>query len=294
MNIRTPFLLGAAALLAAPCALAQRVALSDALYNGWAGDPVWDDGNAEVAEYRGEQVVYGEPRPHTYHLVTVKEDFNTEYYAKADWPYGQKPVLTVLKQNQVATIETPNYPYHYMTSVFFDRNDVGGAVKMTVSSQEWCGQTSKEFQLWHEVPIMRWSSYWDGEGTGERGLTEHTASALFEEELPLVVRALNFEEGLTVQFLLEPNQTTNKAPAPRPTGASLTVSRPPHAFETAIGPFTTSQAWIVTVETQDNRALRYVVEADPPNRLLQWSHSDGRTYELQDIRRWQYWRVGAK
>jgi len=128
MNLRAVLFPAVLALLAAAGANAQRVALSDAIYNGWATDPVWDDGNAEVAEYRGERIVYGEVRPHTYRLITVKEDFNTEYYAKADWPYGQKPILTVIKQNQTATIETPNYPYHYMTSVFFDRSAIGDSV----------------------------------------------------------------------------------------------------------------------------------------------------------------------
>ncbi len=274
--------------------LAQRSTLSEAIYNGWATDGLWDDGNAEIAEYKGERIIYGEPRSHTCRLITVKEDFNTEYYVKADWPYGQKPILTTLKQNQVATIETPNYPYHFMTSVFFDRNDVGDTVKMSVSSQEWCGLTFKEYQLWHEVPIMSYSSYWDGEGTGERGLPDHTETTLFEEELPLIVRALNFEDGLTVQFGLQPNQTTTRAPAPRPAIALLVVKRPPHAVETAIGPYTRSQAWVVTIETDDNRALEFLVEADYPNRLLQWSHSDGRNYQLQDIRRWPYWRIGAK
>lgn len=254
------------------------VRLASVINPEWAQGEFWSDGKAEVARYHGERIVYGEPRPHELHLITVTEDFNREYWAKADWPYGQKPLLPVVKQNQNATIETPNYPYHYMTSVFFERARIGNAVKMTVSSQEWCGSTFKEFQL-HAQPVMfRYSSYWDGQGTGEATLPAHDANTHFEEELPLLVRTLRFRDGLAAALLLQPNQTTNKAPVPEASPAILNVAE-------------RLATWRVTIEAQDGRKLVFDVKKEYPNHLVAFEHSDGRHYELAAIERRAYWEL---
>lgn len=265
-------------LLAATLAPAQPTPeLPSLLINTFGEDALWDDGRAEVAHYRASRIIYGKARPHTVVLLTVAEDFTTEYYVKADWPHGQKPILPVIKQNFIAQIETDNYPYHFMTSTFFPRAKVGNAVKLSVTSTEWCGITHKEFQLWRDKPTMLYSSYWDGEGTGTRELPGDL-SDFFEEELFFSLRALPFAEGLTATFWLYPTQTTIRAPEPKPVLAQLSV---------ADG----NDGWQVVVQANDNRELRYRFAKTPPHLLQEFRHSDGRTMELERVERDAYWII---
>lgn len=249
--------------------------LSAVLDRGFGNNNLWDDGQAEVATYDASTVVYGKPRAHTLRLITVYEDFNREYYAKADWPYGQKPILPVIKQIQTTTIPTANYDYHFLTAVFVDRDDFGRTVKLTTTSQDWCGTTSKTFELWGEKPRMIYTSYWDGEGNGTRELGSNIDD-YFEEDLLLNLRALPFRDGLNAAFWLYPKQATNKAPEPRPVPAYLIVSRQ-------------DQAWDVLVEARDARTIRYEFEPAYPHVLKHYEHSDGTTLTLKKLERYAYW-----
>jgi len=250
-------------------------ALNTLLRDDFAEDPLWNDGQAEVAAYDASRVLYGRPRPHVLRLITVAEDFNREYYVKADWPYGQKPILPVIKQNQVATIQTPNYPYHYMASVFADRSQFSRTVKLAVSSQEWCGTTYKQFELWNNQPLQVFHSYWDGEGSGRREIAAGP-NDFFEEELFLLLRALPFEDGLEARLNLYDNQTTIKAPEPNASPAELAVTEE-------------AEGWGAELTTSDGRRLWYLFDAEYPHVLRSFDHSDGRSLRLQSAERRAYW-----
>ncbi len=270
----------------------QAFRLVDIVDQSWAQDELWNDGKAEVATYSGERVIYGEARAHEMTLITVYEEFNKEFWTKADWPFGQKPLLPVIKQNQLATIPTPNYPYHYMTSVFFDRGQLDNAVKIATNSQDWCGVTYREFQLYRNPPVMEFNSYWDGQGSGSAMLKDVDENVFFEEELPLLVRALKFKDGLEADFFLEPIQVTNKTPIPKPSQARLTVKRPSEPIKVPIGEFPVRRSWIVSVDVQDGRFIEFSVVEDTPNALVKMDFNDGRHYELITIERRQYWNMG--
>jgi hypothetical protein len=244
--------------------------LDSLLRRDFAANALWDDGQAEVATYDASRIVYGKARPHTARLITVYEDLTKEFYTKADWPYGQKPILPVLKQIYLATIPTANYDYQYMTSTFVDRGEFGRTVKLTVSSQDWCGLTTKAFELWGNKPRMVYTSYWDGEGTGVRELGSNLDDH-FEEDLFLNLRALPFKDGLRAAFWLYPPQTTPRAQDPRAVPAALTV---------APG----NEMWIVVVEARDGRELRYEFATEYPHVLRKFDHSDGRTMTLKSPR----------
>jgi hypothetical protein len=108
----------------------------------WAGNKYWDDGLAEVATYAAERTVYGKKRSFDYTLITVKEDFNEQFNVKTD-NYDRKDLFPVMKVNAFCRIPTDNYPYHYLSSAFFKREDATQIYKITISSQEWCGNTFK-------------------------------------------------------------------------------------------------------------------------------------------------------
>jgi len=268
------------------------VSLDSAIDELWATDQLWDDGKAEVATYEGHKTIYGKDRVHTHRLITVKEDFNMDYYVKADWPYRQKPIMPIIKQNQVATIETPNYPYHMMASVFFERNDLENCVKLSVATQEWCGITNKEFALYDE-PTITYMSYWDGQGTGSESLNDYGKNVVFEEELPLLVRALKHENKLEAEFKLYPNQTyTQVNPGVAPTPALLKVESYNQTLEVPSQVYDENQLWKVTVSTEAApKDMEFFVNKEEPHTLVSYDFGDGRKYLLQEIERWAYWEI---
>jgi hypothetical protein len=127
----------------------------------WGVDPLWDDGLAEVAIYDARRARYGKKRRFTAHLITVKEDFNTAYQAKADAPFDGKTILPILKLNRVETMPTDDYDYHLMTSVFVLRERVDHPHKLTLAMHEWCGNTFIEYMGWAAEPRLHFHSYFD-------------------------------------------------------------------------------------------------------------------------------------
>ena len=87
----------------------------------WAMKKYWEDGLAEVATYDAERVVYKKKRSFEYTLITVKEEFNQEFNVKTD-DYERADLFPVMKVNQFCAIPADNYPYHYLTSLFFRRD----------------------------------------------------------------------------------------------------------------------------------------------------------------------------
>ena len=107
-------------------------------------DVRWEQGTAEVAKYQAKRIIYQKPRDFEYTLILVKETFNKEFNVKTD-DYQRDDLYDVMKVNKFARIPTDNYPYHYMTSVFFRRDQPATVHKLVNTSQEWCGTTAKYF-----------------------------------------------------------------------------------------------------------------------------------------------------
>ncbi len=108
----------------------------------------WHDGKAELTSYNLKQSRYGEI--HEGHVVNifVSEDFSKVKQVKSDDPEkAGSDRLPVLKLNQSFKFITGIYSYSMMLSAFspVDINQYPHPVKVTASSQEWCG--SSFFQL---------------------------------------------------------------------------------------------------------------------------------------------------
>ncbi len=255
----------------------------DAAPSKWGEDPIWDDGQAEVAKYDAERVIYGKVRKYQSVLITVKEDFNGKFYAKADPPYEQKELLPILKLNIVSEIETENYPYRFLTSVFVDRKDVFHLVKMTVGSQEWCGNTFKEFKGWTERPRLVFHSYWGGQGDGSYDL-DMKAGDLVEDQLPISLRGLPFYPGYSLNTRILESQIHNKASEPRIRDAAIRVTEGQKIASKA-GKI---DCWKVEVEMGDMTQY-YWFEREYPNILVKFDAPDGRKLLLKDRVRRKYW-----
>ncbi|QMU28822.1 hypothetical protein [Adhaeribacter radiodurans] len=245
----------------------------------WAQQKFWDDGLAEVATYQAQRIVYNRARQFDYTLITVKEDFNKAFNVKTD-DYKRSDLFPVIKVNEFARIPTENYPYHYLTSLFFKRENPVTVHKLTSSSQEWCGNTFKAITQKGNSFTYQFNSYWDNQGTGELSLKE---LALFEDQLPYTLRSLKFKENLTFKAPVYELQQTSKALPPTLFQATFSISQ--GSTEEFPG-----GAWLVTVQFAPDKQSQYWFSKKYPNALLRQRSYDGRTLELKNIQRFAYWQ----
>lgn len=99
----------------------------------------WYNGKAEITSYELLQSRYGETRKGTAVNIFVTEDFLPEKQVKAD--YKNENNIPVLKLNATKNFVTGIYPYSLMTSTFTPTSLSQNAIKISYSSQEWCGNT---------------------------------------------------------------------------------------------------------------------------------------------------------
>ncbi len=97
----------------------------------------WYGGKAEVTSYDLEQARYGEIRKGHAVNIFVTEPFSKKYYSKAN--KDSKGNITVLKLNAIKKFNTGIYPYSIMTSTFVPVSNPFSSVKISSSTQEWCG-----------------------------------------------------------------------------------------------------------------------------------------------------------
>ena len=244
----------------------------------WAMNKLWDDGLAEVAVYDAERTVYGKQRYFEFTLITVKEEFNQEFNVKTD-DYSRPDLFTVMKVNQFCRIPTENYPYHYLTSVFIQREQPWALHKLTTSSQEWCGNTFKAITAKNDHFNQFYTSYFDGQGEGNRKLPK---DILAEDQLPYTLRSLQFKDSLTFKVNVLETQQTNKAGEPVIYQDALVNSGKIMLNK--------ESSWLVEVKLAADKTNRYWFAKAYPNQLLQQETWDGRNLKLKNISRYAYWQ----
>ncbi|QDA62284.1 hypothetical protein [Hymenobacter jejuensis] len=264
---------------------AKAVATSDRLrhldeyFNSlWAMNKLWEDGLAEVAIYDAERVIYNKQRRFEYVLITVKEEFNQQFNVKTD-DYKRKDVFPVMKVNQFCRIPTEQYPYHFLTSLFFRRDQPVPLYKLTTSSQEWCGNTFKAISDDGMEYIQTYNSYWDGQGAGERHLRH---DVLFEDALPYTLRSLKFDTKPSFRVEICDLQQTSQAKPPVYYAAQVQVAEAPSADAP-------EPAWRVQLQLDKQKQNVYWFAKKYPNTLLRQTTWDGRNLQLKSLRRYAYW-----
>lgn len=252
----------------------------------WAMNDSWDQGVAEVAKYDAQRVVYGKPRDFEYVFILVKETFNEEYKVKTD-DYERKDLFDVMKINKFCRIPTDNYPYHYLTSIFYKRKQPSTVYKLTNTSQEWCGNTSKSFLSKGRKYDFSYNSYWDGQGIGKMTVE---GNIMFEDQLSHSLRALNFEEGLQFQQRIAESQVNSKATAPKIYEASFSISKDPDLqLNTAYNMSQLSDIWKVSVQLDNEKTNTYWFSGSYPNILLKQETWDEQKLELKESYMDAYW-----
>jgi hypothetical protein len=125
----------------------------------------WFDGNAEVSVYNIEQARYGEIHEGQSTMIFVTEPFSKSKHVKLDNPDDvPNDRVDVLKLNFTRKFNTGIYPYSLMTSVFSPVESVMGAIKVTTSSQEWCGHSFTQINKTNSGFQVDQKSYFESEG----------------------------------------------------------------------------------------------------------------------------------
>lgn len=251
----------------------------------WAKNARWDDGKAEVAIYDAERVVYGKSRKFDYVYVLVKETFNKKYQVKTD-DYTRDDLYEVMKVNKFCRIETLAYPYHYLTSLFYKRDNPGTVHKLTNTSQEWCGNTAKAFAEKGNTYQFDYISYWDGQGSGSAKVEK---GPWFEDQLSYTLRTLKFEEGLSFTIGLYPMQISSRAVVPEAELALIRVTKADTAELSMIDPALIGEPWKISVEREEGPDLTFWINGAGENYLLRMEASDSRKLVLRELTRDAYW-----
>lgn len=137
----------------------------------------WYQGKAEITSYTLEQARYGEIHSGDAVLVFVTEDFSRAKQVKLDNPRAAgDDAVSVLKLNLTKNFTTGVYPYSMMTSVFTPVNSDEALfpLKVTTTSQEWCGHTFTQLNRTDAGFRVREFSYFESEGDRDEQLTGAT------------------------------------------------------------------------------------------------------------------------
>jgi len=124
----------------------------------------WYNHGAEISRFSLQQMRYGEIHQGDAVLVFVTEKMNPDIQIKADHPGSQD--IAVLKLNAVRKFFTGIYPYSIMTSIFapVDVQNYPLPLKISTSTQDWCGHVYTQMNLNENEYRVRLHSYFEAEG----------------------------------------------------------------------------------------------------------------------------------
>ena len=139
----------------------------------------WYQGKAELTRYNLQQARYGEMHQGEAVLVFVTEPFLRTKQVK--YEHGDKAgSQSVLKLNFTRKFYTGIYPYSLMTSVFTPVDYQNSrTLKVTSSSQEWCGHTFTQMNLRDKSYEVSVRSYFQDEADQNFNISQ----AWLEDEL---------------------------------------------------------------------------------------------------------------
>ncbi len=224
------------------------------------------EGRTETAVYRGTRLVSGREVITSVTMTLREEQLNREYHVPAEWPHGQKPLEDVLALSFRENWEENGSAFTRAWDLYRaeQTRKMGGVTVAPAGTVAW------ELQLWRERPVRVHLSHRDGEGSAQRSFAR-TRLDFFEEELPLILRQLAPEPGMSAAFRLFPTQGEGAIEPLEPAPARLRAEE-------------TGEGLAVFVEVADGREIRYEFDPEPPHALRTMEHNDGRRLERQSLR----------
>lgn len=240
----------------------------------------WDDGYSEMSYFAATDTIYGHERTFVRVHLTNREWTHPVTGVKVE-PADVPNAVPVFKFIAAEQIPTENYHYRYHTTAFLTRPDLA-PVKLTFSSQEWCGATFVQAR-WTDAPHAMVHSYFDGDARVDLPADAVPAEALFLHARAAVAMGTNRHYGT-----LLPTVRSNKTPLLVPTAADLVVAEKPSRIVVPAGTFVVRRATVrqsASVETAD---WVFDVEIAPPYRLIAFTVGSV-TGQLQASERRAYW-----
>ncbi len=146
-NIRTICLAILAGILITGCQLTGRES-AEGFTPSKSFREYWYNGQAEISRYTLDQVQYGAVNPGQAVLIFVTEDFRTDKQVKLESD-AKDQATSVLKLNSIRRFVTGIYDYSLYSSVFtpINTSNYPHSLKVTMSAQDWCGQTYTQLNL---------------------------------------------------------------------------------------------------------------------------------------------------
>lgn len=147
----------------------------------------WYKGEAEISSYELNQSRYGGTHDGKAVLVFVAEDFSKSKHVKLDEPHKHKSdAVRVIKLNTSKEFVTGIYKYTMMNSVYMpvDHHAYPHSLKLTSSTQEWCGQSFMQINWKGNRYEVQEFSYFESEGDAKYSLTR----GWLEDELWTLIR----------------------------------------------------------------------------------------------------------
>lgn len=221
----------------------------------------WYAGDAEITSYQLEEARYGEIHQGHAVLIYVTEDFSKSKQVKLDYPdRNPKDKVPILKLNLTKKFNTGVYPYSLMQSIFtpVDQQQYPRSLKVSSSSQEWCGHTFTQLNLEGKQYRMTGLSYFESEGDVEQEIP----TALLEDEIWNMIR-------------LAPNDLPKGDIKIIPGTLHARLSHVPMQVEAATATLETSgelMSYTITYKSND-RSLRINFGKSFPHEIDSWEET---------------------
>jgi hypothetical protein len=264
----------------------------------------WHDGQAELDGYRWTGVRYGEERTGQSVMIFVTEPFSASRRVKVDDPTRDPgDVVDVLKLNHVRDFQTGIYDYNTMVSLFV-RSDTFEPVKISFSSQEWCGNVYDEMLPGPDGIQETLHSYFEGE-SGNRAYPARSGG-VSEENLFILLRGLRgpyLKPGERREVPFFPGAFDRRLNHRSGGWTTAVIERrgKPAEITVPAGTFSTAE-YRVTVA--GGREGRFYIDVAYPHRVVLWSWesttADGRRRdasergELAGFARLKYWELNGR
>jgi hypothetical protein len=236
-------------------------------------DSYWGDGKAEFNIYDAQIARYGIPRPTEVLHILVREPMDPKQFVKPDNP-TQPEAIQVLKLNQILHVPTGLYVYQQMHSSFW-RVDNAQLMKFSLTSNDSCGNTYKEARRDGAGLAYEYRTYWDGMASGKETVAV-PANGYFYDELPLLVRTLDFQKP-SVPFEVQLAGTT------------INSKKDSFVFKPAKLSFKSTEREIDVAVEHAGGTDHFILDRDFPNLLRAWNAADGSKLKMKRSLKVAYW-----
>ena len=245
------------------------------------GDPRWDQGRAEIARYDARRVMYSKPQTYELIRIAVKERFDPAQGVKGEGPGALDAIKTI------AVHDTPthrSYRYRQQVVVQMPRRDPRQVLASSMSSQEWCGSTFVRLQGTPKGLARTIHSYFGGEGDRQDLVP---LGAVLADQVPFLVRAVDWVRSPTLQLTLLPTLLSNRGPQSQLQAATLERVGE-EELEVPAGTFTCVHVRVLRATGAGEVVDHYWVGTGPGRPLVKFLDASGEG-QLKSLEWDAYW-----